>query len=1387
MSNRSWLTQGLSSLSNFRHQLTEFTSEVLQEVTASNDEDRVVDLADAQHYIRSLKQELAAKSDELETCIRDIEFLRSCPRCHGDVSNLHRDVAAEKEGNAEVFSFDSWSKEDALTIGSSDQRDSRQQNVVEQFSPTAYEFEVRRLKDEVKQLKAECLHWKALSDGKELRDKKDEVDKLRRELQALQEREARYVEEVRVLSELNQPPKEAQRDAEVAAVSSGEKTAEESCWTDDWGYAGNWDEECEKHSQRSSFTEGFDSTAEANARRERKSTESATDDVCDTDWREQIQTIQQERDQALEELDREHQEAINQLLSSKEALGKTCDELREQNVQLLEKVSFWKLKAEEAYAATNDSNLHLTISSMDLENQLRTLNEMLRECRRRCGFGDEECSSVPALLEALFKEAEQFKNEVNVAGIVEVADNSELGHLTGVAADLNKKPLDYDRTIEEYKNTIISLTEKIKQLEVRWTEDDDRNNLPAMHSAVEAFDLDVQQLVHSVCKKCGLSESKELELIKYIGEMGDESQRRDEESTSWQWLMPRSPDHSGENCSVDVKTLHSGSTTNGSFSAPPSDEFGESPTLLQSQAKAIEELNEKNHVLTSRLKNAEDLAAYQSTVISFLRQSVEQGFRQLQRTVHLLGRYRYYVGGITSNNIESIDSFPYVHRTAIEYPHDRVASAKSENYVFPATLVNSGSVGRRRTRSVGPIVYRPGALQEKVVNISDVMGALNESAAGRQNVPFVRGVAESDDGFVSTIQSGWDPSTGAPSYPSQQVAVLEDQVNDLQCQLKAAKTSEEQYENALKEAIRFAEEERNLLTEKYEGNMSSLRTEVAALTEQLDLERELGSKSSFAVVEKDRELKTLKDECEKLSVRLSFLEDLEAEKEKMESKVADLETHLVTMYADREQLVAAINEHYGKSTAYQMELQEIAALLSDQQQSNLLEEGQLKSAVEMIKQRAATSDSALTEMQAKIDQLNAEAKSMEKELFALVEQLRSKDEAIASLQAQHAQCEELRNKVPALETARSRAVVEVERLRSHLMEIEINHNQEACKAEDRESELRTRLREAESRVAELSEMSKMMSEKATAEFTELHEKLVLAIEERDSANMQRKMLQSEFDRCQQSLHNLQKVLVTFQEERDLSQQQVTKRFTEEIEDLRTQVSDAKAANQVLEEQISQQSSAIQRLYDLDTVIASKDERVASLESEVVDRERRIMTLEKQMEQMQIVYDGKIDKDIIKNLLMGYFTAPTGKKSEVVHLLGSVLGFTEEEFSRIRNFTEGGSGWLNFLNSGTSPAVQSNEQSLVGQFVKFLESESSPKPEVKPVPLASSSQDAENTPSAFVTATSFGVASSSSPAPSLDAPVMLNMPVFDMGQQHVPGAEQSPPVSSADFLRHLLNS
>lgn len=148
------------------------------------------------------------------------------------------------------------------------------------------------------------------------------------------------------------------------------------------------------------------------------------------------------------------------------------------------------------------------------------------------------------------------------------------------------------------------------------------------------------------------------------------------------------------------------------------------------------------------------------------------------------------------------------------------------------------------------------------------------------------------------------------------------------------------------------------------------------------------------------------------------------------------------------------------------------------------------------------------------------------------------------------------------------------------------------------------------------------------------------------------------------------------------------------------------------------------------------------------------------------------RDILKNMILGYFCAPANKKSEVAHLLGSVLGFSAEEFKKC---DAGGGGWLQFLRLSSGGEAgggnRTTEQSLASQFIKFLETESVPKPSAVPIPVMDQSSSST-------------VSRSSTPAAGA---FRLELPSFSSSRMAFSGEDSRRSESSSDFLRDVLKS
>lgn len=63
-------------------------------------------------------------------------------------------------------------------------------------------------------------------------------------------------------------------------------------------------------------------------------------------------------------------------------------------------------------------------------------------------------------------------------------------------------------------------------------------------------------------------------------------------------------------------------------------------------------------------------------------------------------------------------------------------------------------------------------------------------------------------------------------------------------------------------------------------------------------------------------------------------------------------------------------------------------------------------------------------------------------------------------------------------------------------------------------------------------------------------------------------------------------------------------------------------------------------------------------------QQHLMTREQKFSLLSEQEENRIDKDLIKNLLLGYFTAPSHKKNEVLKLITNILEFSSTELDQV---------------------------------------------------------------------------------------------------------------------------
>ena len=120
---------------------------------------------------------------------------------------------------------------------------------------------------------------------------------------------------------------------------------------------------------------------------------------------------------------------------------------------------------------------------------------------------------------------------------------------------------------------------------------------------------------------------------------------------------------------------------------------------------------------------------------------------------------------------------------------------------------------------------------------------------------------------------------------------------------------------------------------------------------------------------------------------------------------------------------------------------------------------------------------------------------------------------------------------------------------------------------------------------------------------------------------------------------------------------ITARLTNENNEIRQRLDDC---NEAL--------SSIHRLND---EIKSKDILITRLQTDIVDYDTNSHT----------TTNTRVEKQLVKNILLSYFQTPIDKQQEVIPILSALVGFTQEEYDRVmhvlgNNYNHNtGSSWL----------------------------------------------------------------------------------------------------------------
>ncbi|XP_016924093.2 thyroid receptor-interacting protein 11 isoform X1 [Drosophila suzukii] len=662
----------------------------------------------------------------------------------------------------------------------------------------------------------------------------------------------------------------------------------------------------------------------------------------------------------------------------------------------------------------------------------------------------------------------------------------------------------------------------------------------------------------------------------------------------------------------------------------------------------------------------------------------------------------------------------------------------------------------------------------------------------------------------------------------------EDDLNSLEEQLTFIKQELEEKSNQLKNS----QDQHKIQLAKIQNQ---LQVEQEKLREQLQQQERLEQQKELMEVDQNQQLITIKKELaeatsqlfecqEKLTVKEALLSEiqqqlLEASEEKTKlqeqllnkeqqsglsteqtSQIQELQEQLLTkeqeiqknqaelaklqeaLQANEEQLLAKAVE----LQAMELQLQEKESQLQSNQAADQSEN--LQQAIDALGQEKNELIKALqqkhqenTQYYAEIQRLQPfeqQLKDLAKEREKLQDQiafLKEKSDILTTnllteqtnqrlLQQQQAESQEQQASVQR----------DLERLRAHLLEVEELHTQETVELQRDLEESRSRQAVLEQQVSKSSTAYTSASIRANQQAETLQAQHALLQQQRDELLAKLGQYEDRELKQQAALTNLQCALEQFQNDKDHDIEMATQRIRREMQTQLDRQGQLQQEMGALQQQLAEANQGLRAAARLSDQLEAGQQTIAVLRDEVESLKEANGQLEQRLSSSESSQTDKIDKSLIKSLLIGYVVSGhAGDKQQVLRMISSVLDFNAQEADKV-GLNKQQSSWLgSILGGGSAPATGSGSSrgndNLVQAFVQFLEQESQPLAQLQSRPtLLSMSGQMDGATSSSSTSSSAAAAASTLPLPT-NAQIPSTAP---LASQQDPAAPGTPPVGGS---------
>ncbi|KPJ01223.1 Thyroid receptor-interacting protein 11 [Papilio xuthus] len=507
------------------------------------------------------------------------------------------------------------------------------------------------------------------------------------------------------------------------------------------------------------------------------------------------------------------------------------------------------------------------------------------------------------------------------------------------------------------------------------------------------------------------------------------------------------------------------------------------------------------------------------------------------------------------------------------------------------------------------------------------------------------------------------------------------------------------------------------IVEKKEKQIKELNQSLTELTEKL---------TTIDTTHQNDEYKKLIDQLTaigKLSYELNQqlenkhkeINDLEHKMEQFEKAHVEYQNIVEQSQIEKASLINLINLKHNESLQYHNEIQRLNLVILEQteKQKKLVQEmdaivqnkttnctncdnikTSLKEKDEMI---ANLNEKIQDKEKLKVDLTNAgeTIKNLTKRCEDLDSSLTNQQEIIKKLTTENAQLlEEEQN-----------SSKELERLREHLMEMEENYTQDLMTSEQKLAECQMRLQQVEEKAKHSCTVYTSNSIRANQEVETYKNQIKLLEKQREEVQAKLSDAEDTRIRSEASLANLQVVLEQFQLEKERDIAAATEKLQKKLDDMKYQNNKQKEEIAILNSKLDESLAGLQAASRLGDQVESKAAQINDLKEQVRLLQTSVAMAEQRYYNAVSNQQDKVDKNLVKNLIINYVVTGANSvinKTQVLRILSTVLDFNQQECEK-----------LGLVRSTTTT------DSLAAEFVKFLQNESKPRPQLPIMNLAQS--------------------------------------------------------------------